>query len=217
MTPPQNSTDRVFRILVVEDDPDLLSITVQILRRAQYEVLEASDGAQGLRLALESRPDLVLSDMVLPKMNGAELCRQIKAAPELEGTFFVVLSAMRTSPGEQAEGLELGADGYIVRPIANRELLARVAALIRIKRAEDERDHLIEELKAALARIKTLSGLIPICTHCKKVRDDRGYWEQVEAFVSRHSDAEFTHGLCPVCVEKLYPDWARLRSPVRTK
>jgi predicted hydrocarbon binding protein len=72
------------------------------------------------------------------------------------------------------------------------------------KRREEERERLIEELKTALGRIKTLRGLVPICSACKKVRDDRGYWHQVEEYLARHSEAEFSHGLCPECRSNLY-------------
>ena len=75
------------------------------------------------------------------------------------------------------------------------------------KEAETEREKIISELKAALAEVKTLSGLIPICASCKKIRDDHGYWQQVESYIQKHSDAKFTHGLCPDCMIKLYPDY----------
>jgi PAS domain S-box-containing protein len=72
-------------------------------------------------------------------------------------------------------------------------------------KAEIERERLIDELQRAAERVRTLSGLIPICTHCKSMRDDKGYWQQVDAFVSAHSDAELSHGICPDCVKKLIP------------
>ena len=74
------------------------------------------------------------------------------------------------------------------------------------KRAKEEREKLIQELQKALTEVKTLSGLIPICASCKKIRDDKGYWNQIESYISDHSEAEFSHGLCPECMKKLYPD-----------
>jgi PAS domain S-box-containing protein len=73
------------------------------------------------------------------------------------------------------------------------------------KRAEEEREQLILELWDALAKVKTLRGLLPICAHCKKIRDDEGYWNQLEAYIQEHSEVEFTHGICPECTKKLYP------------
>ncbi|MCG6535790.1 MAG: hypothetical protein L7F78_14100, partial [Syntrophales bacterium LBB04] len=109
----------------------------------------------------------------------------------------------------QVAGLNVGADGYIIKPIPNKELLARVKSVVRIKRAEDalrekerEQRKLISELQEALAEIKTLRGLIPICAWCKKVHDDEGYWNQLEAYISKHTDAVFSHGICPECAQK---------------
>lgn len=118
----------------------------------------------------------------------------------------MMLSGSATGDEDRAEGLEKGADGYLIRPISNRELLARIAAMQRIILAERERDRLIEELKKALAQVKALSGLLPICSNCKKIRDDKGYWRQLEAYIRDHSEAEFTHGICPDCMKLLYGD-----------
>jgi two-component system cell cycle sensor histidine kinase/response regulator CckA len=123
--------------------------------------------------------------------------------------------------GERAEAFEtirIRKDGQpvevalIVSPIkdaAGRVVGASTAARDISRRKEDERERLrlIEELTAALARVKTLGGLLPICSSCKKIRDDQGYWQQVETYVKKHSDAEFTHGLCPDCATKLYPEY----------
>ncbi|HSR11148.1 MAG TPA: hypothetical protein VLS90_06855 [Thermodesulfobacteriota bacterium] len=76
--------------------------------------------------------------------------------------------------------------------------------LIERKRAEEERERLIAELQDAMARVKTLSGLLPICSSCKKIRDDRGYWNQLEAYLLDHSEAKFTHSFCPECMKNLY-------------
>jgi response regulator RpfG family c-di-GMP phosphodiesterase len=115
-------------------------------------------------------------------------------------------SGFKTSSGEQAQGLDDGADGYIARPVSNRELTARINAMVRIMTAERERDHLIGELRQALSKIKQLSGLLPICMHCKKIRDSKGYWNQLEAYIQENTDAEFSHSICRQCAQKHYPD-----------
>lgn len=193
-------------ILVVDDEPVMLNATARLLRSAGYSVFEADCGAACLRLAREKRPDLILLDVQLPDILGYEVCRQIKADDELRQSYVVLLSGVKISSDNQSEGLEIGADGYLTRPIANRELLARVQAMMRIIKAEHERDLLIKQLQEALTTIKTLSGLLPICSSCKKIRDDHGYWEEVELYVKKHSTAEFTHGICPVCCKTLYGD-----------
>jgi DNA-binding response OmpR family regulator len=197
------------KILVTDDDPDVLLLTAQLLKRAGYVVREASSGKECLEVVKTYHPDIVLLDVVLPDMTGTETCRQIKTDESLRDIFVMLLSGVQTTSEYQADGLNVGADGYIVKPISNKELLARVQAMVRIKRAEDalrekekEQQELILELQAALAEIKTLKGFIPICASCKKIRDDEGYWDQLEAYISKHTDAVFSHGLCPECAEK---------------
>jgi response regulator RpfG family c-di-GMP phosphodiesterase len=198
-----------LRVLVTDDDPEVLLLTATVLRRAGYEVLEASTGTECLEVVRSSRPDLVLLDVMLPDTSGIEVCRQIKADPESGRTFVILASGIQVSSDSQTEGLNIGADGYIVRPIPNKELVARVQSMERIKRAEDallekekQQEELIKKLQDALAEIKTLKGFIPICAACKKIRDDDGYWDQLEAYISKHTDAIFSHGLCPECAER---------------
>ncbi|MDH7571498.1 MAG: response regulator, partial [Armatimonadota bacterium] len=126
------------RVLLVDDDPLILRASVRALEEGGFELFQATSGAEGLALVKEKRPDLLLLDVVLPDMDGFEVCRQIKADPALSDTFVVFVSNYRTAPDDQADGLESGADGYIARPIANRELVARVHAMARIQRAQAE-------------------------------------------------------------------------------
>ncbi len=125
------------KILVVDDDPNTLSATVGLLKKADYEVFEANTGQECMAAAQANHPDLVLLDIMLPDTNGLEVCRQIKTMPSLAHLFVVLISASQTSSDQPSIWLESGADGYIALPISNRELLARVQALLRIKRAED--------------------------------------------------------------------------------
>ena len=198
-----------IKILVTDDDPDVLLLTSSVLTRAGYEVLEARRGKECLEIMRTQHPDLVLLDVMLPDMKGSTVCRQIKADPELQSTFVILVSGVQVSSEYQAKGLNIGADGYIVKPISNKELVARVQAMERIKKAEDalrdkekQQEKLIAKLQEALAEIKTLKGFIPICASCKKIRDDEGYWNQLEAYISKHTDAVFSHGICPECAEK---------------
>jgi signal transduction histidine kinase len=135
------------RILIVEDNPVVLFNVAHLLKSAGFDVAEAANGEQGLRLARMESPDLVLLDVMLPDTNGVDLCREMKTTPETSQLFVVLLSSVETSPDSQITGLEAGADGYIARPIDNRELLARVQALLRIKRAESELRQAHDELE----------------------------------------------------------------------
>ena len=206
-----------FRVLVTDDNPDILSISSTILKRAGYDVLEAATGLECLQSVRAHHPDLILLDVMLPDVSGVQVCREIKSDPGLYDIFIILASGIRVSSENQAEGLDIGADGYIIRPISNREFLSRVHAGERIKRAEDalrenekRQKALIRQLEEALAEIKTLKGCIPICASCKKIRDDEGYWNQLESYISKHTDATFTHGLCPVCAEKAREEFKKL-------
>ena len=195
-----------FKILVTDDDPDILEINSTILRNAGYEVYEAATGAECLDMISRHHPDLVLLDVILPDMTGLEICKKIKEDPELRGPYVILFSGIQVSSENQAEGLGVGADGYLVKPLSRKEFIARIQAMERIKRAEDrlfqtqkEQAMIIGELRKAVDEIKTLRGLIPICAWCKRIRDDEGYWDQLEVYLSKHSEAIFSHGLCPDC------------------
>jgi response regulator RpfG family c-di-GMP phosphodiesterase len=198
-----------FKILITDDSPDVLLMSTTLLRRAGYEVLEASTGKECLDAVRVHHPDLVLLDVILPDMTGIQVCRQIKNDKSLKDIFVILASGVQVSSDNQAEGLDIGADGYIIKPIPNKEFLARIQAGERIKRAEDalrekekQQQTLISQLETALAEIKTLKGCIPICATCKKIRDDEGCWNQLEAYISEHADVTFTHGICPTCLEQ---------------
>ena len=130
-------SERAAQILLVDDDRHVLHTGSRILKQAGHEVVVAATGSEGLRLASEQKPDLILLDVVLPDISGVELCRRIKGDSELARCYVVLASNVKTLSEDQAGGLEAGADGYLARPISNRELLARVEAMLRIKRTEE--------------------------------------------------------------------------------
>ncbi len=194
-----------IKILIVDDDAHVLDITVRVLERTGCHLLTATSGSECMASIRDNHPDLILLDMVLPDMSGMEICRKIKTDLSYQPTYVLFFSGQRTNSIEQADGLNVGADGYIVKPISNSELLARVNAILRIIRAERDRDRLIGELKQALSKIKQLSGLLPICSHCSKIRDKSGSWNKLETYIEAHSEADFSHSICPECAEKHYP------------
>ena len=196
--------DDKIEILIVDDDPEILFAAARVVKSLGHPVTTASSGAGCLEAARKRRPDLILLDVVLPDADGAALCAELKADPLLGGPYVILISGMKTASEEQADGLDGGADGYIARPVSNRELKARVNAMVRILKAERERDRLIAELSAALAKIKKLSGLLPICSFCKQIRNDRGYWSRLEEYLQDHADVRFSHGVCPDCAKKHY-------------
>jgi len=134
-------------ILIVDDDPDVLSASSIIIKSEGYQVVEATSGQAGLETAQKIKPDLILLDVMLPDILGTEVCRQIKADPFLGDSFIVLMSGLKTSSSDQADGLYGGADGYIARPISNSEFKARVHAMVRVLMAGRKKAH--EALKAS--------------------------------------------------------------------
>jgi signal transduction histidine kinase len=160
--------NRPVKILIVDDNPVVLFSVAHLLKGSGFTVLESTTGQDCLNLARTELPDLVLLDVMLPDTNGVELCRRLKADPETKHLFIVLLSSIETSPDSQVTGLEAGADGYVARPIDNRELLARVQALLRIQQAESalRKAHIeleqrvaerTAELSHAIAALRALS------------------------------------------------------------
>ena len=187
-------------IALVDDEPVNLNVLEATLSRVGYRVVVFPRGEWALAAAREEPPDLGLFDVRMPGMDGYELCRRFKADDRLRDIPIIFISALSATQ-DIAAGFECGGVDYIAKPIHEVEVLARVRTHLALRRA-------YLELAKALERIKTLQGIIPICCSCKKVRDDEGYWHQVEAYVREHTLAEFSHGICPDCMQRLYPEFA---------
>lgn len=192
------------RVLIVEDDPLVSEMIQGMLEDMQYLVVgRARDGEQAVALADSGRPDVVLMDLEMPNVGG------IEATEHIVNTIFlpvVVLTAYE-SPELVEQVSKAGAGAYLVKPPDPHEIDRAIS--IAISRFDDlmQLRRLNTQLETALAQVKKLSGLLPICASCKKIRDDAGYWHEVEAYVQDHSEVEFSHGLCPDCIAKFYPDF----------
>ncbi|TVQ13832.1 MAG: response regulator [Balneolaceae bacterium] len=150
----------VIKILVVDDNPHMLKGVTRLFRINGFEVEEALNGTMAMELAGTYRPDLILLDVNLPDINGIEVCRRLKSDPDTANIFIVHLSAMHTNTSSQVEGLEAGADGYIVQPISNQELLARIQSLSRIISAEKELHSRKQEFEALVQNAPDLIARI---------------------------------------------------------
>jgi YesN/AraC family two-component response regulator len=197
-------------LLYVEDEAVPRERLAAILRRRVREVHLAGDGQEGLEVFTRIKPDIVVTDIRMPRLSGLDMIREIKqAGPD---TRIIVISAF-SDVDLLLKSIELEVDGYILKPVeADRlfSVLTRSAEIVRLlnevrQRDQDQRQ-LIAELQQSLNEVKTLQGIIPICASCKKVREDTGYWTQVEAYISQHSDLLFSHTVCPDCARKLYPE-----------
>jgi len=204
MNPSASSPPPAKTIAIVDDQPENLNVLEAALARAGYRVVVFPRGELALAAAREEPPDLGLFDVRMPDLDGYELCRRFKADERLRDIPILFISALSATE-DIAAGFECGGVDYIAKPFHEVEVLARVRTHLALRQA-------YLELAKAFERIKTLQGIIPICASCKKIRDDQGYWHQVEAYVRQHTLAEFSHGICPECLQRMYPDLALERA-----
>jgi len=196
-----------MRILIAEDDCTSRAALTGVLKRRGHEVEETVDGAEALRAMLRpDAPSLAILDWMMPEMDGVEVVRRIRAGRGERPAYLILLTA-RGDKRDIVTGLDAGADDYLVKPFDACELRARVEVGRRMIELQDALASRIAELREALDQIKTLRGILPICAHCKKIRDDRGYWNRVESYLRDHTEAEFSHCVCPECMKELYPEF----------
>ncbi len=227
-------------ILIVEDSATQLEELRYILEKKGYIVDAVTNGREAMDFLKKKQPALVISDVIMPEMDGYELCKKIKSDEQLKKIPVLLLTTL-SDPDDVVRGLDCGADNFLTKPYEEVTLISRIEYIIlnievrksnptdigieivfggkkqyitssRIQildmlistyetaiQKNRELEKANKELREANEKIKTLSGLVPICSICKKIRDDEGYWNQVEHFISQHSDLTFTHGYCPTC------------------
>lgn len=191
------------RVLIVDDNVLALETIQEILERQGYEVIgRAMNGSQAVDLVQELMPDLVLMDIEMPRLSGLEAAQQIQDRCPTP----VVMLTAHDAPDLVAQAGEVGVMSYILKP-PRPDVVALVLplALVRFQELQELR-RVNAELASALEQVKTLSGLLPICANCKRIRDDEGYWHHVENYIQSHSQASFSHGICPSCMQELYGD-----------
>lgn len=192
-------------ILIVDDVPEDVQILGYLLSK-EYRTFFALNGNEALEQAEKLRPDLILLDVIMPVMNGYEVCRSLKNDENLRDIPVIFITALDRLEDESA-GLKLGAADYITKPFTPHLVQLRIRNHLDFKLQRDLLKARTVELEKAFAKIKVLSGIIPICSSCKMIRNDAGYWQQVDEYISEHSDAEFSHGICNDCLKRLYPDY----------
>jgi sigma-B regulation protein RsbU (phosphoserine phosphatase) len=195
-----------MRVLIAEDDRATARLLAGLIESWGYEVVAAYDGKAALEhFEAEATPQLVLLDWMLPGADGPEVCRRIR---ELWGNsaIYIILLTSKSARTDVIAGLEAGADEYLVKPFDAEELRARLNAGARIVDLQQRLTDQVRELESALANVRKLTGLLPICAYCKSIRDDSNYWHRVEEYVGEHSDVTFSHGICPKCLPKVTLD-----------
>lgn len=254
-------------ILIVEDSPTQTKLLRLILEEKGYLIESAPNGVKALECVRHKKPDLVITDIIMPEMDGFALCKALKSDPHLKHIPVMLLTSL-SDPQDVIKALQAGADNFLTKPYEDTFLISRIQYifanqelrkyrslnseieimfegqkyffnsdrmqiidlllstyenavqksnelhrahddLIEIHRQLEQKntdlERLNQNLLQALAEVKTLSGLLPICVYCKKIRDDDGYWNQIESYMAKKVDVEFTHGICPDCANKFFP------------
>jgi CheY-like chemotaxis protein len=188
-----------MRILIAEDNLVSRRVLEATLDKFGYEVVVAADGAQAWDvLQREDAPRLAILDWMMPEIDGVELCRRVRALPNATPPYLILLTA-KSGKQDVVEGLDAGANDYLTKPFDRAELRARVQVGAHVLELQGNLAARVRELEAALSQIRQLQGLLPICSYCKKIRDEQNYWHQVESYISEHAEVKFSHGICPAC------------------
>jgi DNA-binding response OmpR family regulator len=196
-----------MKILVAEDDSVSRRLLEATLIGLGYDVVSVGDGVRAWELLQTERGiQLAVLDWIMPGLDGIEVCRRMRA---LGGPYvYVIMLTAKDRKEDVVLGLESGADDYVTKPFDAQELRSRLRAGERIVRLESGLAQKIDDLQEALAHVKQLQGLLPICMHCKKIRDDKDTWHKLENYIQEHSQVLFTHSLCAECLARHYPEMA---------
>jgi DNA-binding response OmpR family regulator len=191
-----------LRVLVADDEPISRTVVGAMLRKAGYSVMYAPDGAEAWQLldALDP-PSLALLDWEMPVLQGPDIVQKLRKKTAVSPTYLILLTS-RDSQADIVQGLRAGADDYVTKPANEDELIARVNVGARVVRLQAALADRVRSLEEALANVKALQTLLPMCAYCKSVRNDQNYWEKVETYFAQHSGVSFSHSYCPTCYER---------------
>jgi phosphoserine phosphatase RsbU/P len=177
-----------MQVLAVEDDPVALALISQTLLALGHEVDAVCDGAEALALLARKSVRVVVSDWVMPGLNGLELCRQVRARPGCNYVYFILLTSQSASIENQRDAIEAGVDDFLLKPVQKSEIWMRL--------------RVAERILHFTVQVRKLEQFLPICTYCKRVRDDSNYWQQIETYINERTGTDFSHSICPDCYTK---------------
>lgn len=226
-----NKKDK-YNLLLIDDRVENLIALESILDDPKFNLIKTTSGQEALAKVLEYEFALILADVYMPVMNGFEIAELLRGKNESKHIPIIFITAIKKEEKYIFKGYESGAVDYLLKPFDPEILKSKVNVFIdlfkqkkmiqlqaeklkqqmtklneaysKLEKKEKAQKNLITKLQAALDEVKKLSGLLPICSECKKIRDDKGYWNQIEAYIESHADVQFSHGICSVCSEKLY-------------
>jgi phosphoserine phosphatase RsbU/P len=190
-----------MRVLIAEDEPVSRRLLQKSLEHWGYEPVVCTDGTEALaRLMAPDGPAVAVLDWMMPGLDGPEVCRHVREAAQPRQPYLILLTG-RSRKEDVVAGLTAGADDYLTKPVDRDELEARLGVASRVVQLQERLAARVQELELALSRVRQLQGLLPICSYCKRVRDDKNYWSQVEHYIVEQLDVRFSHGICPSCLE----------------
>jgi sigma-B regulation protein RsbU (phosphoserine phosphatase) len=190
---------RPMQILIADDDAISRRLATHALSGCGADVSVAEDGhAAWAQIQARRQSTVLVLDREMPGIDGLDLCRRARLLPSFPPLYIVMVTSAAETVDITA-GLDAGADDYVIKPFNAAELRARAQVGMRMAALQESMARRLSELEQALTNVKQLRGLLPMCAYCKKIRVDNKYWQQLEGYLSDHSDAEFSHGICPEC------------------
>lgn len=178
-----------IKVLAVEDDAVQRRVLVQALKQLDYDVVAATDGEDAWKKLQDEPIRLIVSDWMMPGIDGLELCRKIRERPREDYVYFILLTSVDASEANQREAADAGVDDFLTKPLKFNELWMRLRVAGRIL--------------GYTRQLQQLEELMPICSYCKKIRDDKNYWQQIEGYINERTGSEFSHSVCPDCYQRV--------------
>lgn len=192
-----------MRILIADDDAVTRQLVQMLLVKWEYDVTAVDNGRDAHAcLVDQDGPSLAILDWMMPGLDGPDVCKKVRASNPQRPLYLILLTTLEKKDNI-IQGLESGADDYLAKPFDPGELRARVRAGERVVNLESDLRQHVRELEDALAHVKQLQGLLPICSYCKKIRDDQDYWHSVDQYIAKETNVRFSHGICPTCYDEI--------------
>ncbi|HMD60614.1 MAG TPA: response regulator [Opitutaceae bacterium] len=187
-----------MKVLAVEDDEVSRSILCRSLERLGHEAIETKDGEEAWSAWLKEKPRVAVSDWRMPKLDGLKLCRRLRAQQGQEYLYFILLTGTEGSHQNRRAAADAGVDDFLTKPVDLSELWMRL--------------RVAERILTYTIKVHRLEEMMPMCSYCKKIRDDRNYWQQIESYINERTGTEISHSVCPDCYQRVViPELARLK------
>ncbi len=187
-----------MKILAVEDDEMSLSILRRSLERLGHEVIAARDGEEAWTAWLNEKPRVAVCDWQMPRLDGLKLCRRFRAQQGQDYVYFILITGTGATAHNRRVAAEAGVDDFLTKPVDVSALWMRLRVAERILKYTHQ--------------VHRLEEMMPMCSYCKKIRDDRNYWQQIESYINERTGTEISHSVCPDCYQRVVlPELARLK------